>query len=372
MQFDREGSGRVTGQDESHRYLWGPAVDEILADERLSLLPGEEGAGYDVGSPASVVWPLADHIGTVRDLAEYDAQSGTTVVVSHRVYDAFGNLRSETASAQDGPSAAAVDFLFGFTGRPFDAATGLQNNLNRWYDPAVGRWLSPDPLGLSAGDPNLFRYIHNSPGDSTDPTGLYWNWGNPFSGWMWNMWYYSEIDKERREWILEHSIDPGALADNLRPAQRTGPGENGMIRGLAETGVHANAVILSGAFVRPSAPGELRPYGSSGGGHHVPAKGAFAGAPRYNASKALGIPDAELARLGIKHSAITAAQQALYRELARSGVAPTWEVIERIETQALIKAGMNPEQAAATVQQAIQALKDAGVTASTRIPWGAQ
>lgn len=72
VQFDQERAGRVTGQDQSHRYLWGPAVDQILADERLSLLPPEEGAGYDVGSPGSVLWPLADHLGTVRDLAEYD------------------------------------------------------------------------------------------------------------------------------------------------------------------------------------------------------------------------------------------------------------------------------------------------------------
>ncbi|NMC19489.1 MAG: hypothetical protein GYA33_03620 [Thermogutta sp.] len=41
----------------------------------------------------------------------------------------------------------AVDCLFLFTARPFNPDTGLQNNLNRWYDPAVGRRLSQDPVG---------------------------------------------------------------------------------------------------------------------------------------------------------------------------------------------------------------------------------
>lgn len=41
--------------------------------------------------------------------------------------------------------------------RPFDPDTGLQNNLNRWYDASVGRWLSEAPIGFAAGDENLYR-----------------------------------------------------------------------------------------------------------------------------------------------------------------------------------------------------------------------
>jgi RHS repeat-associated protein len=58
-----------------------------------------------------------------------------------------------------------------FTGRPFDAATQLQNNLNRWYDASVGRWLTEDPIGFGAGDPNLYCYVGNDPLTRTDPTG---------------------------------------------------------------------------------------------------------------------------------------------------------------------------------------------------------
>ncbi len=140
--------------DLAHRYLWGPAVDQILADEQLT----------SPGTPGTVLWPLADNLGTVRDLAQYDSQTDTTTVANHRVYDAFGELQSETNPA--------VDHLFAYTARLFDDATGLQWNLNRWYDAAAGRWLSRDPIGFEAGDGNLYRYVRNGPTAWTDPDGL--------------------------------------------------------------------------------------------------------------------------------------------------------------------------------------------------------
>jgi len=74
-----------------------------------------------------------------------------------------GNVPSETNPA--------VDSLFLFTARPFDADTGLQNNLNRWYDPVVGRWMSEDPIGFAGGDVNLYRYVRNMPISFSDCSG---------------------------------------------------------------------------------------------------------------------------------------------------------------------------------------------------------
>jgi RHS repeat-associated protein len=65
-----------------------------------------------------------------------------------------------------------IDLAFAFTGRLLDQATGLQNNLNRWYDASVGRWLSEDPIGFNAGDANLYRYVGNGPTNGADPSGL--------------------------------------------------------------------------------------------------------------------------------------------------------------------------------------------------------
>lgn len=40
------------------------------------------------------------------------------------------------------------------------------------YDPTPGRWLSEDPLGLDAGDADLYCYVGNNPVNAIDPTGL--------------------------------------------------------------------------------------------------------------------------------------------------------------------------------------------------------
>jgi len=111
-----------------------------------------------------VLWILIDKLRSICDLAEYDAGADTTTVVNHITYDAFGNVTSETH--------ASVDHLFGYTGRAFDASTGLQNNLNRWYDATTGRWMSEDPIGFNAGDPNLYRYVGNFATGAVDPDGL--------------------------------------------------------------------------------------------------------------------------------------------------------------------------------------------------------
>jgi len=140
---------------------------------------------------------------------------------------------------------------------------------------------------------------------------------------------------------------------------------------LALMSVTDAATAAGRAFAR-NAPSvaELRPYGGPGGGHHVPARTAFTGARGYNVNEALAIPRAELARLGVNHNAISGAQQTLYRAFAQTGKTLTWEAMEEIETQALIKGGMNAKQALATVRTAIQALKNAGVSGPTTIPWG--
>jgi RHS repeat-associated protein len=141
--------------DLSHRYLWGSAVDQILAVESVDSLT----------SAGDVLWPLTDHLNTTRDLAEYNAGTDTASIASHRVFDSFGNLVSE--------SAPAIITLFGFTARPFDVASGLQWNLNRWYISTLGVWVSEDPIAFAAGDSSLRRYVGNATVTSVDPSGLF-------------------------------------------------------------------------------------------------------------------------------------------------------------------------------------------------------
>ncbi|MBE9136916.1 hypothetical protein IQ254_06825 [Nodosilinea sp. LEGE 07088] len=129
--------------NQTHRYLHGLGIDQILAEETAN---------------GDVHWALTDHQGSVRDIID---NSGATL--NRLVYDSFGRVTSETNPA--------FDFRFGYTGRERDEATGLMYYRARYYDPAVGRFLSEDPLGFGAGDANLYRYVFNSPTNYADPSG---------------------------------------------------------------------------------------------------------------------------------------------------------------------------------------------------------
>jgi RHS repeat-associated protein len=128
---------------QTHRYLYGVGVDQVLADER----------------GGTVVWALSDNQGTVRDLVD-----GNGTILNHIVYDSFGRVVSQ--------SDASVEFRYGYTGREQDGETGLDYYRARYYDAANGRFISEDPLGFSAGDGNLTRYVGNSPTNWVDPSGL--------------------------------------------------------------------------------------------------------------------------------------------------------------------------------------------------------
>jgi RHS repeat-associated protein len=59
----------------------------------------------------------------------------------------------------------------GYTGHADDAESGLTYAQARYYDPVVGRFLSPDPVRMDD-DFNLYAYVRNNPTNLTDPTGL--------------------------------------------------------------------------------------------------------------------------------------------------------------------------------------------------------
>jgi RHS repeat-associated protein len=65
-----------------------------------------------------------------------------------------------------------------FTDKRQDTVTGIYDFQYREQNPNQGRWLSPDPAGLSAVDPsdpqswNRYSYVVNTPLANTDPLGL--------------------------------------------------------------------------------------------------------------------------------------------------------------------------------------------------------
>ena len=127
------------------RFLYGTQVDQVLVQENAD---------------GSLYWALSDHQGTVRDVVD-----GQGNMLNHIVYDSFGNVKSETNSG--------IDFRFGYTGREFDAETGLYYYRARYYDAQTGQFIGQDPLSFGAGDTNLYRYVSNSSVNFRDPSGMF-------------------------------------------------------------------------------------------------------------------------------------------------------------------------------------------------------
>ena len=105
-----------------------------------------------------VFYYLNDALGTPRKLM---TQNGT-VVWSAR-YEAFGAAQVATNSQVENPLRGS--------GQYYDAESGLHYNTGRYYDPRLGRYIQPDPLG-EAGGANLYVFAQNSPIQYIDPRGL--------------------------------------------------------------------------------------------------------------------------------------------------------------------------------------------------------
>jgi RHS repeat-associated protein len=64
---------------------------------------------------------------------------------------------------------------FGFTGQRFVDSLSIYDYGARWYDPALGRFLQPDPVIADAYNPqniNPYSYVLNSPLNLVDPSGM--------------------------------------------------------------------------------------------------------------------------------------------------------------------------------------------------------
>lgn len=121
-------------------YVFGRSIDEVLMMKR-------DGAEY---------FYCMDGLGSVIDLT--DALEN---VVDSFSYDAYGTP-SQTSS---------IGNPYLFTGRAFDDETELYYYRARYYDPVLGRFLTPDPIGF-AGGVNFYAYVNNDPISIIDPLGL--------------------------------------------------------------------------------------------------------------------------------------------------------------------------------------------------------
>ena len=122
-----------------------------------------------------VAWPfsrtehavLVNRLGSIHLVADENGAPSETFN-----YDAWGKRRELNGLAAAGPIIA--ESPYGFTGHEHDDEHGLINMKGRMYDPALGRFMSVDPViqaPTSTQSFNGYSYLMNNPLGGTDPSG---------------------------------------------------------------------------------------------------------------------------------------------------------------------------------------------------------
>ncbi len=103
---------------------------------------------------AKVYYLHTDHLDTPRSITNTAGQE----VWRWDNTDPFGNNL-----ANENPSALGTfTFNLRFPGQYFDKETGLHYNVNRDYNPGLGRYIQSDPIGLRGGI-NTYAYVEGNP-----------------------------------------------------------------------------------------------------------------------------------------------------------------------------------------------------------------
>jgi len=157
----------VVLQDGTYTYVYGLDLISVT----------EEFPDKTTPPPAVQRYFFPDALGSTRALVN-ETDSG----IETYGYDVFGQVREVE------PAGAPLrSFLF--TGEQYDAKARKQGLTGpfanpgfyylraRFYDPTIGRFLTPDPLPGSAPIPqslNRYPYVGNNPVNLTDPSGRVW------------------------------------------------------------------------------------------------------------------------------------------------------------------------------------------------------
>ena len=124
-------------------------------NQRIALVPMPPS-----GRTPSPSYFHPDHLGSTSVLT--NAQG---MAEEHNSYRPYGQLHTHTGTA---------DVAYKYTGQERDPSTGLYFYNARYYDPALGRFISPDTIVESPLHPqtlNRYAYAGNNPVLYNDPTG---------------------------------------------------------------------------------------------------------------------------------------------------------------------------------------------------------
>ena len=115
----------------------------------------------DASPTEQTAWLHTNHLGAPEAATNSEGQ-----LIWQAAYAPFGGVIKTSLKARN-----AFTVSLRLPGQYEDAETGLHYNKQRYYDPARGEYLSPDPLGTPDG-PNGYAYVRYNPLKYVDPEGL--------------------------------------------------------------------------------------------------------------------------------------------------------------------------------------------------------
>lgn len=174
----------------------------VRSGQQVCRVETEYSGTSNVGPRPIHKFQLSDHLESVT--IESDTSGNT------RSYEEFSAYGSTTYRVL--PKPLKTETAYKFSGKEKDVETGLYYFGARYYAPGLGRWVSPDPIGLGDG-PNVYCYVNCNPVSFRDPDGR-------------NGEFYGVASAEHRTWrttVEAHLFVTGATIYNdlkgLRHAQ---------------------------------------------------------------------------------------------------------------------------------------------------------
>lgn len=129
------------------------------------------------GTPAVVYYVHTDHLNTPRRVTRPSDNKLMWTWYS----DPFG-----TDLPNENPAAGGTfKYNLRFPGQLYDSHAGLNQNYFRDYDPAIGRYVESDPIGLTGDSLSTYAYVNNNPISNIDPLGLAYFGSRPLGRLPW-------------------------------------------------------------------------------------------------------------------------------------------------------------------------------------------
>jgi RHS repeat-associated protein len=161
-QLVESAEGRCIYDALGRRIQKGKTAFIYIGDEEIGAF--ENGEFKELKIPGLLA-PVAIEINQVPYAPIVDVQGITRLLIDWRTSKIFKQNDCDVFG-----SGLSDEIPYAYAGKRYDPKTGLLYFGKRYYDPALRRWLTPDPIG-SVNHSNMYQYLFNNPYLYQDDTG---------------------------------------------------------------------------------------------------------------------------------------------------------------------------------------------------------